>query len=126
MSHFARVKTKMAEQELLEAALGDLGFTVRRNTAVRGWLGQETKAAIVIESGSPGYDIGFVPQDGALTLVADWYGIHKLKQQQFIRTLTARYAYRATLRTLSAQGFVMAEETVDERGTVHLLMRRMG
>jgi hypothetical protein len=125
MSHFTRIATKMVEVEPLVKALSDLGFQVRKNDVVRGWLGSRTEAEIVVDSGSRGYDLGFEKQGGAYALVADWYGIKNLNRASLVDRLVARYAYHATLTKLEAQGFSMVEETVDERGAARLVLRRM-
>lgn len=126
MSHFTRVKTKMVDQTALEDALRDLGIALRHDTVVRGWMGNKTKADLVFDSGSQGYDIGFVRQGDAFAMVADWYGIKRMQPRKLLNEVTARYAYRTTLTQLTAQGFSAVEESVDDRGTVRLLLRRMG
>ncbi|WP_328769542.1 DUF1257 domain-containing protein [Streptomyces sp. NBC_00286] len=44
--------------------------------------------------------------------------------ETWLGKVTARHAYHLTASTLEAQGFSMAEETVERDGTVRMVLRR--
>jgi len=126
MSHFTRIKTKIVSLEHLKAALSDLGYTFQEgHQRVRGYGGQSTPVELRIPTSNEGYDLGFVREGEAYSLVADWYGIHDIKQEQFVQRLTQRYAYHAVRQQLDEQDFNLVEETTDDQQRIHLVLRRM-
>ena len=125
MSHFTTVQTQMVEAEYLQAALRDLGYTPEPAGVVRGFAGGSTNAEFRVPSGSKGYDIGFRKTAGRYELVADWWGIRDVKQEELLRRLTQRYAYHAARAKLEAQGFDLVQEEQQEGGRIHLVLRRM-
>lgn len=126
MSHFTRIKTRIVSLDHLKAALTDLGYAFQEGRhRIRGYGGQTTAVEIKIPTRSQGYDLGFVREGEAYTLVADWYGIHDIKQDVFLRQLTQRYAYHAVREQLAEQDFNLVEETVDQDQRIHLVLRRM-
>ncbi len=127
MSHFTRIKTKMVEKEFLVGALKDLGYPYQESPGgreVKGYGGSRIQAEIIVSTANPGYDIGFEKKGDSYEIVADWYGIRNIKQQQFIERLTQRYAYQATRAKLEEQGFTLVEEENQQDGRIHLLVRR--
>ncbi|MFC4463494.1 DUF1257 domain-containing protein [Streptomyces xiangluensis] len=46
------------------------------------------------------------------------------QDEPWLGKVTARHAYHLTASTLEAQGFSMAEETVERDGTVRMVLRR--
>jgi hypothetical protein len=127
MSHFTTVKTQMVEKEYLRGALEDLGYAVQEGEVdIRGFGGNRTRVELKIDSGSPGYDIGFRQAGQAYELVADWWGIHTVDRAQLVQQTTQRYAYRATMARLAEQGFSLAREEVDQANRIHLVLRRLG
>ena len=50
MSHFTTVKTEIADLDALKRSLTKAGVKFRINADVRGYVGQTTKAAVVIET----------------------------------------------------------------------------
>ncbi|MCX8112974.1 MAG: DUF1257 domain-containing protein [Bacteroidia bacterium] len=125
MSHFTRIQTQFVEKEYLRKALEDLGYKVRESGVVRGWRGQRTEAELVVESPTPGYDIGFRKSGETYEVVADWWGIRSLKQETLLAQLRQRYAYHATLDKLQKQGFSLAAEEKQADGRIRLVLRRM-
>jgi hypothetical protein len=127
MSHFSRIKTQMVEQEYLLQALKDSGYTyeVGENLKIRGYGRNRDHVEIKISTKHRGYDIGFRKAGKVYECIADWYGIHSIKQQQFFRQVTQRYAYHATRAKLEEQGFSLVSEDVQEGDRIHLRLRRM-
>jgi hypothetical protein len=126
MSHFTRLKTKMVEKDYLLGALKDLGYPYTEGgSEVSGYGGRRAQAQIVVKTQNPGYDIGFEKRGDSYEVVADWYGLRNINQQQFIEKLTQRYAYHATRAKLEEQGFTLVEEENQKDGRIHLLVRRV-
>lgn len=129
MSHFTRIQTQFADAGLLERALADvrqqfsLGV-VRTDTDVRGYRGITAKADLVVATHSQGYDIGFCRTGDTFEMVADWYGISDIRQEELQSALLRRYAYHAVRQQLDKQGFTLVEERVEENQAVHLVLRR--
>jgi hypothetical protein len=126
MSHFSRIKTKTVEREFLIKALTDLGHKVQQgSTHIRGYAGGRASVEISIPTASQGYDIGFQKNGDTYELVADWWGIRDIQQDQFMQALHQRYAYHATKLKLEEQGFSITTEEKDNDGRIHLMLRRM-
>lgn len=122
MSHFTRLKTKIAEKTYLLKALRDLEYSPEEgNVTVRGYKGNTATAEVRVPA-AQGYDIGFVKKDDFYECVADWYGI-RVSREQFMKRLTQRYAYHTAREKLQAQGFSLVEEK-EEDGQIRLTMRR--
>jgi len=130
MSHFTRVKTQFRDLDLVVKALEDLGYAgkVERHgspVALEGWGGTKRRGEVVVRKHdlSPAYsDLGFERQsNGDVAMWADSDFVSR--NPRFATSLTQRYAYHATLSSLTGQGFSVAEET-SERGEIRLVLRR--
>ena len=126
MSHFTRIRTQMVEKKYLTQALKDLGYTYEEgDVQIRGFAGGQTTAEIKVPTESRGYDIGFRKAGDAYEIVADWWGVKGINQEQFQQQLTQRYAYHAARAKLEAQGFNLITEEVEQDGQIRLVLRRM-
>jgi len=126
MSHFSTIQTKIVVKDYLKKALTDLKFNWEEgDVEVRGYQGNRTKAEIQIETGNPGFDIGFRKQGQNYEVVADWWGIKNIKQEEFVQNVNQRYAYHAVKDQLEQQDFTFVEEEVQADNTIHLTVRRM-
>lgn len=129
MSHFTTLKTQFTVAEPLKQALADVRAefhlgAVRENALVSGFLGNTTRADLVVSTCNPGYDLGFRKQGETFELVADWYGIRDFQQADLTARLTQRYAYHTVKEKLDQQGFALVEEEVKQDRTIHLVLRR--
>lgn len=125
MSHFTTIKTKIVEKEYLKQALSELGHNYQEgNVQIRGYKGIQTSVAIKIPINNTGYDIGFRKTDNAYEIVADWWGIRDIKQDQFLQQVSQRYAYHAAKAKLEEQGFSLVSEEAQEGERIHLVLRR--
>ena len=125
MSHFTSIKTKIVEKQYLKQALSELGHTYQEgNVQIRGYQGIQTNVAIKIPTNNTGYDIGFRKSDNAYEMVADWWGINDIKQEQFLQQVSQRYAYHAAKAKLEEQGFSLVSEETQEGERIHLVLRR--
>jgi hypothetical protein len=126
MSHFTRLRTKLAEREHLLAALGDLGYAYEQGQVeIRGYQGKRAKVDVKVATSNAGYDIGFARRGGAYEVVADWWGIRDIDRDEMVGALTRRYAYHATKASLEREGFGLVSEEAGVDGRVHLVLRRM-
>ncbi len=57
-------------------------------------------------------------------MVADWWGINDIKQEQFLQQISQRYAYHAAKAKLEEQGFSLVSEETQEGERIHLVLRR--
>lgn len=126
MSHFTTLKTKIVVLKYLEKALDDLNYKWEKgNLDVRGYEGIRTKAEIKIKTENPGYDIGFRKQGDGYEVVADWWGIEYINQDDFVKRINQRYAYHAVKSQLEKQDFSFVTEEIKEGDTIHISVRRM-
>lgn len=134
MSHYSAIRTQMVSTDALVAALGELGFAEvevhDEPQALIGYLGDQRRqrAQVIIRRkhvGTASNDIGFVRRDDGTfeAIVSDFdrraYG------EAWMKRLMARYAYHATLATLTRDGFDLVEEETTAAGEVRLLLRRL-
>ena len=125
MSHISRIKTQMVEKEFLLMALKDLGYSYEEgDLEVKGFGGQHTHVEIKL-SLRLSNDIGFHKSGDAYEMVADWFGVHNLKQKDFTNQLMQRYAYHAACSKLEEQGFTLVNEENQKDGQIRLVLRRM-
>lgn len=125
MSHFTTIKTKIVEKEYLKQALSELGHNYQEGSVqIRGYQGIQTPVAIKIPTKNTGYDIGFRESENAYEIVADWWGIKDIKQEQFLQQVSQRYAYHAAKAKLEEQGFSLVGEETLEGERIHLVLRR--
>jgi hypothetical protein len=126
MSHFTTIKTRIIDKEHLKSALTDLKYHWEEgDVEVRGYQENKTKAEIKINTGNPGYDIGFRKNNNNYELIADWWGIKNINQEEFIQQVNQRYAYHVVKEQLTEQDFTFVEEEVKEDNTIHISVRRM-
>lgn len=126
MSHFSRIRTQMVDKDFVIKALQDLGmhFEDSEGLQVRGFGGQQTGVDIRIPL-QMSYDIGLRKRENAYEVVADWFGVRGIKQQEFTQRINQRYAYHAARAKLEAQGFDLVEEEEQETGQIRMVLRRM-
>ena len=126
MSHFTSVKTQMVIREYIIQAVESAGYTCQEgDVEIRGYNGQIASVELRIPTQNRGYDIGFRRSGDVYEVVADWWGIHEIDQQQFLQKITQQYAYHATKAKLEEQGFSLVSEESQEDGQIHLKLRRM-
>jgi len=122
MSHFTTIKVQIKNAEILHESLQELGYQVERNTFVRGYQGDQTEADYVIRQQN-GYDLGFRRDGENYELVADFWGA-RINQQQFVNSITQKYAHKTLMATVQAEGFNVEEEQTLEDGTVRVVVAR--
>jgi hypothetical protein len=126
MSHFTSITTEMVEKRFLLKALRDLGYSFEEGqVGIRGFRGNQTPVEIKVPIPHSDYEIGFRKTNGAYEIVADWWGIKTITQQDFQRQLLQRYAYQAARAKLEAQRFDLVQETVEKDGQIRLVLRRL-
>jgi Protein of unknown function (DUF1257) len=120
MSHFTTIKVQIKNGEILHQVLKELGHNVECNTFVRGYQGDTTKAEYVIRQ-TNGYDLGFRRRDENYEIVADFWGA-RINQQEFINSISQKYAHKTLMATVQEQGFNIEDEEILEDGTVRVVV----
>lgn len=136
MSHFSRMRTRIRDLETLKQTLRAMGYTdLREGGAIQGYRQQSTPVDLAVQMPA-GYAVGFVrDEDGAYTLVADWWGVRGTSQQDFAarleqelaeldRRVRQAYAVSTTLAQLQQQGYQVVEQRDEADGTVRIVARR--
>jgi len=122
MSHFTTIAIEIKNGDLLEQALQELGYPVKQNTLVRGYLGDTAIADYVIPMPNA-YDIGFRKLGDRYELVADMWGI-ALNVEEFLGLITQQYAAQTVLQSANQQGFAVEQQEILEDGTVRIVIGR--
>ena len=120
MSHFTTIKVQIKNSEILHQVLQELGYQVECNTTVRGYRGDTTQSEYVVRQKN-GYDLGFRRNGDNYEIVADFWGA-KINQQEFVNSITQKYAHKTLMATVQEQGFNVEEEEVLENGTVRVVV----
>lgn len=130
MSHFSRLKTKFKNREILMECLKEMGYQIQEGGFIRGYHGQQAvDLAIQVKKG---YGIGFVRnEDGTYDMVADWWGVKGVDDQQLLSTLQDRvnaiqrkYTLQMVLEQTQKQGYSVVERTDEKDGSIRLVVRR--
>jgi Protein of unknown function (DUF1257) len=122
MSHFTTIKVQIKNGEILHQVLKELGHNIECNTFVRGYQGDTTEAEYVIRQKN-GYDLGFRRQGENYEIVADFWGA-RINQQEFINSISQKYAHKTLMATVHEQGFNIEDEEILEDGTVRVVVGR--
>ncbi|MDZ8070720.1 MAG: DUF1257 domain-containing protein [Nostoc sp. DedQUE08] len=122
MSHFTTIKVQIKHGEILHQVLQELNYQVECNTNVRGYRGDTTQAEYVIRQNN-GYDLGFRRSGENYEIVADFWGA-KINQQQFVNSISQKYAHKTLMATVQEQGFNVEDEEVLADGTVRVVVGR--
>lgn len=133
MSHFTVLKTRIVDQEMLLKALADLGFTqvethaeAQRLYGYQGDLRQEAAEVIIRREfiGKASNDIGFKRgPGGTFEAIISEYDRDQYSQD-WLDSLTQRYAYHVARARLAEQGFNLVAEETQGDGQIHLVLRR--
>ena len=122
MSHFTTIAIEIKNGDLLQQALEEIGYPVKQNTLVRGYLGNTAIAEYVIPMPN-GYDIGFRRIGDRYELISDLWGV-ALNVEEFLGELNQQYATKTVLQSATQQGFEIEKQEVLEDGTVRIVIGR--
>ncbi len=122
MSHFTTIKIQIKNSDILFQVLQELNYQVECNTTVRGYRGNTTQSEYVIRQ-SNGYDLGFRRNKENYEIIADFWGA-KIDRQEFVNSITQKYAHKTLMATIQEQGLDVEEEEVLEDGTVRVVVGR--
>lgn len=123
MSHFTKIKSKIADLVFLKKAISDMELEYQEGKLkAKGWLWKKEKADLIIPTKS-GYDIGFRFNGKTYDVVADWDSIQDVNQTTFMDTLNQRYAYNVVKDTLTQQGFLLTGEE-NKAGNINMTLSR--
>ncbi len=124
MSHFSTISIEIKNGDLLKQTLEDLGYPVKENTLVRGYLGNTAIAEYVIPMPNT-YDIGFRKIDDRYEFIADLWGLG-LNMEDFLGAIAQQYATKTVVQSAIQQGFDIEQQEVLEDGTVRIVIGRWG
>ncbi len=122
MSHFTTIAIEIKNGDLLEKSLQELGYPVKQNTLVRGYLGDTTTAEYAIPMPNA-YDIGFRKVGDRYELIADMWGV-AINVEEFLGELNQQYATQVVLESATQQGFAIEQQELLEDGTVRIVIGR--
>jgi hypothetical protein len=122
MSHFTTIAIEIKNGDLLKQALEELGYPVKQNTLVRGYLGNTTNAEYVIPMPN-NYDLGFRKVGDRYELIADMWGV-AMNVEEFLGELNQKYATKTVLQSATQQGFAIEQQEVLEDGTIRIVIGR--
>lgn len=134
MSHFSRLRTRIADRSALLKALNDVGFkTVEVHEEAqhlygyRGDVRAQTAEVIIRRKyiGMASNDIGFKRGDNDVydAIISDFD--KRTYSQAWLGKLTQRYAYHVTRARLEEQGFTLVDEEAKQGEPIHLVLRRV-
>lgn len=122
MSHFTTIAIEIKNGDLLKQALEALGYPVKENTLVRGYLGNTITAEYVIPMPNA-YDLGFRKIGDRYELIADMWGV-AMNVEEFLGELNQQYATKTVLESATQQGFAIEQQEILEDGTVRIVIGR--
>jgi len=122
MSHFTTIAIEIKNGDLLEQSLQELGYPVKQNTFVRGYLGNTVNAEYVIPMPNE-FDIGFRKVGDRYELITDMWGI-AMNVEEFLGELNQQYATKMVLESAVQQGFAIEQQEILEDGTVRIVIGR--
>ncbi|WP_055075713.1 DUF1257 domain-containing protein [Pseudanabaena sp. 'Roaring Creek'] len=122
MSHFTTIAIEIKNGDLLEKSLQELGYPVKRDTLVRGYLGNSTHAEYVIPMPNA-YDIGFRKLGDRYELIADMWGV-ATNVEELLGAITQQYATNKVLQSAAQQGFAVEQQEILEDGTIRIVIGR--
>ena len=124
LSHFTKVSTQIVEKKYLLQALQSLGWAYREGRAsVPDYQGQQLPVDICATVPGMARSIGFKESNGRYEVVADWWNMG-MTEQQFVNTVSQRYAYMAVHEKLQEQGFALENQESRTDGSIRMVMKR--
>ena len=133
MSHKKTIKTEYRDAECLEEAFREAaeaqGFRpLTGATYAQMYNGERVPVSMRLQRNRQ-YDSFYYGDfglaqgsDGVYTIVVDDLDVNRPKVQAFLNDLAQRYTYKATLKTLAAQGYAVTEQRQAD-GTIKLIAR---
>ncbi|BBC22931.1 DUF1257 domain-containing protein [Pseudanabaena sp. ABRG5-3] len=122
MSHFTTIAIEIKNGDLLKQAIEALGYPVKENTLVRGYLGNTTTAEYVIPMPNA-YDLGFRKTGDRYELIADMWGV-VMNVEEFLAEVNQQYAAKTVLQSATQQGFAIEQQEVLEDGKIRIVIGR--
>ena len=141
MSHFTKVKTKLADINVLERTLKrSLNWETKRNSVVRGYDENEINADLVAINPNDSYDIGFIKKqeknnknnknnkneisDVSYELVTDFYGLKNYTQETLLRLILQNYALTVIEDEAVENNLNIGVPTYEKDGSIRLVLTK--
>ena len=125
MSHITVMKTAFADRELLFRALADLGYEIEEGEDLCISNGEKSVRVDFLVRIPYTEPVGFRKGKNGWQLTADWFRVN-VDRKKFTNRLKQQYAYLAVMQSLENRGFLITEETRDEKQQIHIVLRRVG
>ena len=125
MSHFTKVQTKIFDKEILISTLKQLKYIVfEGKSTLKGYEGQKKNIDILVKLNSS-YDIGFSQnKDGSFSIIADWWGVTKVKEEDFTRMVNQNYSLNMIRREMKKKGYKIVEQKTLEDQSIKVVVRK--
>lgn len=122
MSHFTNVQVQIKSAKDIIECLTEMGYQVIAIKEITGYENKKEKVDFAVKTG--GYDIGFRRNgEGIYSIVADWWGVKNVTQEEFTSKLHVAYAEKKVRAFAQRKGFRLIEESA-ESGKQFLLVKR--
>jgi len=125
MSHFTKVQTKIFDKDILISTLKQLKYRVfEGKLTLKGYEGQKKNIDILVKLNSS-YDIGFARnKDGTFSIIADWWGVTKVKEEDFTRMVNQNYSLNMIRREMKKKGYKIVEQKNLENNSIKVVVRK--
>ena len=117
------MKIAFADRDLLLQALKELGYEAEEGDDLHITNGVKSVRVDFLVKVPYTDSIGFRKGKNGWQLTADWFRVN-LNRKKFENQLKQHYAYLSVKKSLENQGYLIAEETKDEKERIHIVLRR--
>ena len=125
MSHFSKIKTTLKDLGILKQSLKDLSINWTVDTQILNGYNNQIEFANLVIRQKNNYDIGFIWNGIEYQLIADLqFWQQPWSVDLFLDKVTQRYAYNAITKSTEVQGFQPVEESVQNNGSIRLILQR--
>jgi len=128
VSHYATIKTKLTDEEVLVQAIREMGYQVEqgKDIGLHDWLGniRPQKADIVIRRkhlSSISNDIGFKKENDGFKVIISDMDVNRGERKNFVAELTQKYNYIKVKKEVIKQGLKIIGEKVHADKTIELV-----
>ena len=89
-----------------------------------GFGGLSTQVDLTVNLKSS-YDIGFhQTKDGSYDIIADWYGVNGVREEDFIRDLKQNYSLEVIKLEMKKKGYQIAEQSKLKDKSIKIIIRQ--
>jgi len=124
MSHFTTVAVQITNIEDLKTCLKEMGYIILDVKVVRGYGNSKQVVDLAIKPTADSYPIGFrkLPT-GEFEVVADWWGVHSIKEKEFMGKLKSTFAEEKISKFAQRNRYTVKRSTVNQETVLELVRR---